>query len=160
MHPGGITGAADTGGGKAGGLGASGAAATAAAGGGGGGAGTGGTGRQPNAKVETSGYMRFRDEFDPDYDGDAEQPIANLDFLETDTPELVSAKVRMLQIYNERLDERERRREMIKQMGYDSCPRLLLRMWVVVLTSACGAGTLMCASYKQQRRRRRHTSAA
>ena len=64
--------------------------------------------------------MRFRDEFDPDYDGDAEHPIANLDFLETDTPELVSAKVRMLQIYNERLDERERRRELIKQMGYDS----------------------------------------
>ena len=106
--------------------------------------------------------MRFRDEFDPDYDGDAEQPIANLDFLETDTPELVSAKVRMLQIYNERLDERERRRELIKQMGHDSCPRLRLRLRLcaVVLTSGHGAGTLTCGSCKQQRRRRRHTSAA
>lgn len=120
MIPGAITSvaAADTGGGKggsgkAGGAGASGGAAAAA----GGGAAASGSGRQPNAKVETSGYMRFRDEFDPDYDGDAEHPIANLDFLETDTPELVSAKVRMLQIYNERLDERERRREVIKQMG-------------------------------------------
>lgn len=111
MHPSTATGAAvETVGGMEGGgkVGTTGTVGATAA---------GGNGRHQNAKVETSGYMRFRDEFDPEYDGDAEQPIANLDFLETDTPELVSAKIRMLQIYNERLDERERRREMIKQMG-------------------------------------------
>lgn len=78
---------------------------------------TAGGGGRNTAKVETSGYLRYRDEFDPEFDGEAELPIAHLEFLESDPPELVSAKVRMLQIYNERLEEREARRESLKKLG-------------------------------------------
>lgn len=93
------------------------AAAVAAGAAAAGAAATGTTGGRNTAKVETSGYLRYRDEFDPEFDGEAELPIANLEFLESDPPELISAKIRMLQIYNERLTEREARRESIKKLG-------------------------------------------
>eukprot|EP00892_Ulva_mutabilis_P005868 jgi/Ulvmu1/3653/UM017_0067.1 len=82
------------------------------------------SGGRNTAKVETSGYLRYRDEFDPEFDGEAELPIAQLEFLESDPPELISAKVRMLQIYNERLTERETRRESIKKLGLTDVRKL------------------------------------
>jgi hypothetical protein len=72
------------------------------------------------AKHEATGYLKLRDEFDPEYDAEAELPIADLDFLPTDTDQLRQAKLHILEIYNERLREREARREIVKEKGFAS----------------------------------------
>ena len=92
-------------------------------GGGGGGAAAAAAGRARDAiKHEATGYLKLRDEFEPEYDAEAELPIADLDFLPTDSAEVRAGKLRMLEIYNERLKERERRREIVKAKG--CAPRL------------------------------------
>lgn len=50
--------------------------------------------RVQHNKQEVTGYLACRDEFDPEYDGDAELPIAELDFLASDSPEMRAMKVR------------------------------------------------------------------
>ena len=45
-----------------------------------------------------------------EYDNDAELPLAEMDFGPGDTPEEYAIKARMLLIYNERLNERARRK--------------------------------------------------
>lgn len=81
--------------------------------------------RQQHSKQEISGYIPRRDEFDPEYDADAELPIAELEFLSTDSEELTAAKVKQLQIYNGRLHEREARRTFIKAHGLTDVRRLI-----------------------------------
>ena len=55
---------------------------------------------------EITGYNVKRNEFDPDYDIDAELPLAEMEFRENDTEEDVKMKLRMIEIYNSRLQER------------------------------------------------------
>ncbi|XP_010540843.1 PREDICTED: transcriptional adapter ADA2b isoform X2 [Tarenaya hassleriana] len=66
-----------------------------------------------NSLVELSNYNQKRQEFDPEYDNDAEQLLAEMEFKETDTPEEHELKLRVLRIYSKRLDERKRRKEFI-----------------------------------------------
>ncbi|XP_023635197.1 transcriptional adapter ADA2b isoform X2 [Capsella rubella] len=66
-----------------------------------------------NTLVEMSNYNQKREEFDPEYDNDAEQLLAEMEFKETDTPEEHELKLRVLRIYSKRLDERKRRKEFI-----------------------------------------------
>ncbi|PIA58229.1 hypothetical protein AQUCO_00500284v1 [Aquilegia coerulea] len=63
--------------------------------------------------LELSGYNPKRNEFDPEYDIDAEKLIANLEFKDTDTEAEHELKLRMLHIYNRRLDERKRRKDFV-----------------------------------------------
>ncbi|KAF5201996.1 Transcriptional adapter [Thalictrum thalictroides] len=63
--------------------------------------------------LELSGYNPKRNEFDPEYDIDAEKSIANLEFKDTDTEAEHELKLRMLHIYNSRIDERKRRKDFI-----------------------------------------------
>lgn len=51
------------------------------------------------------GWHAKRFEFEPEWDNDAEASIAEIEFKETDTPEEEAAKLRLLEIYNKRLDE-------------------------------------------------------
>lgn len=53
----------------------------------------------------SAGWHAKRFEFEPEWDNDAEVSIAEIEFKETDSPEEVQAKLRMLEIYNKRLDE-------------------------------------------------------
>ena len=53
--------------------------------------------------VELSGYNAKRKEFDPEYDNDAEQLLADMDFKEADTEEEHELKLRVLRIYSKRL---------------------------------------------------------
>ena len=62
---------------------------------------------------EITGYNVKRNEFDPDYDIDAELPLAEMEFRENDTEEDVKMKLRMIEIYNSRLQERARRKQFI-----------------------------------------------
>lgn len=63
--------------------------------------------------VELSGYNPKRLEFDPEYDNDAEQLLADMEFKDTDTEEESEIKMRILRIYGKRLDERKRRKDFI-----------------------------------------------
>ncbi|GLU20597.1 hypothetical protein SLE2022_367880 [Rubroshorea leprosula] len=63
--------------------------------------------------MELSGYNPKRQEFDPEYDNDAEQLLAEMEFKETDTEEEHELKLRVLRIYSKRLDERKRRKDFI-----------------------------------------------
>lgn len=55
-----------------------------------------------NSLVELSNYNQKREEFDPEYDNDAEQLLAEMEFKETDTPEEHELKLRVLRIYSKR----------------------------------------------------------
>lgn len=49
--------------------------------------------------MELSGYNPKRQEFDPEYDNDAEHLLADMEFKETDTEEERELKLRVLHIY-------------------------------------------------------------
>ncbi|KAM7525300.1 hypothetical protein LguiA_015202 [Lonicera macranthoides] len=63
--------------------------------------------------MDISGYNPKRQEFDPEYDNDAEQLLADMEFKEADTEEERELKLRVLRIYSKRLDERKRRKDFI-----------------------------------------------
>ncbi|XP_068668217.1 transcriptional adapter ADA2-like isoform X1 [Aristolochia californica] len=69
--------------------------------------------------TDLSGYNPKRQEFDPEYDNDAEQPLAEMEFKDNDSETDRELKLRVLHIYLSRqvlsmmLDERKRRKEFI-----------------------------------------------
>ncbi|KAE9599115.1 hypothetical protein Lal_00044040 [Lupinus albus] len=71
------------------------------------------SGNEGPSLVESSGYNQKRQEFDPEYDNDAEQLLAEMEFKDTDTEEERELKLRVLRIYGKRLDERKRRKDFI-----------------------------------------------
>ena len=52
--------------------------------------------------AEQSGYNPRRHEFDPEYDADAEQSLAEMEFKETDSEADRELKLRVLHIYYSR----------------------------------------------------------
>ena len=66
---------------------------------------------------ELTGYNVKRNEFDPEYDVDAELPLAEMEFRDSDTDLDRKLKLRMLEIYNHRLAERARRKQFIIDRG-------------------------------------------
>ncbi|KAL6495063.1 Transcriptional adapter ADA2b [Orobanche gracilis] len=62
---------------------------------------------------ELSGYNSKRQEFEVEYDNDAEQLLADMEFKATDTDAEHELKLRVLHIYSKRLDERKRRKDFI-----------------------------------------------
>ncbi|XP_071904425.1 transcriptional adapter ADA2-like isoform X1 [Coffea arabica] len=63
--------------------------------------------------TEVSGYNSKRQEFEVEYDNDAEQLLADMEFKDTDTDAERELKLRVLRIYSKRLDERKRRKDFI-----------------------------------------------
>ncbi|XP_074307787.1 transcriptional adapter ADA2-like isoform X2 [Silene latifolia] len=63
--------------------------------------------------TDVSGYNPKRQEFEIEYDNDAEQLLADMEFKETDTEAERELKLRVLKIYNRRLDERKRLKDFI-----------------------------------------------
>ncbi|KAL8506924.1 hypothetical protein ACS0TY_017714 [Phlomoides rotata] len=63
--------------------------------------------------LELSGYNSKRHEFDIEYDNDAEQLLADMEFKDADTSAEREMKIRVLRIYSKRLDERKRRKDFI-----------------------------------------------
>lgn len=63
--------------------------------------------------TELSGYNFKRQEFEVEYDNDAEQLLADMEFKEADTDAERELKLRVLRIYSKRLDERKRRKDFI-----------------------------------------------
>nr|POF06019.1 transcriptional adapter ada2 [Quercus suber] len=63
--------------------------------------------------TELSGYNFKRQEFEIEYDNDAEQILADMEFKNTDSAADRKLKLRVLRIYSKRLDERKRRKDFI-----------------------------------------------
>ncbi|KAL6140284.1 hypothetical protein ACLB2K_058584 [Fragaria x ananassa] len=61
--------------------------------------------------TELSGYNYKRQEFEIEYDNDAEQMLADMEFHDTDTDR--ELKLRVLHVYGKRLDERKRRKDFL-----------------------------------------------
>ena len=59
-------------------------------------------GNEGSSLVELSGYNPKRQEFDPEYDNDAEQLLADMEFKDADTEEERELKLRVLRIYSKR----------------------------------------------------------
>lgn len=60
---------------------------------------------------ELAGYMPRRGDFDVEWDNDAENILADMEFSSSDPPMERALKLQVLEIYNEKLDERERRKQ-------------------------------------------------
>ncbi|XP_057431057.1 transcriptional adapter ADA2a [Lotus japonicus] len=71
--------------------------------------------------TEFSGYNFKREEFEIEYDNDAEQVLADMEFKDTDTEAECETKLRVLHIYSKRLDERKRRKNFILERNL-LCP--------------------------------------
>ncbi|CAM8949951.1 unnamed protein product [Rhodiola kirilowii] len=67
--------------------------------------------------TEVNGYNFKRQEFEVEYDNDAEQLLTDMEFKETDTAVEKELKLRVLHIYWKRLDERKRRKEFVLERG-------------------------------------------
>lgn len=67
---------------------------------------------RPSMK-ELSGYNFKRQEFEIEYDNDAEHLLADMEFNKNDTDAERELKLRVLRIYGKRLDERKRRKDFI-----------------------------------------------
>ncbi|XAR55266.1 hypothetical protein NMG60_11035293 [Bertholletia excelsa] len=63
--------------------------------------------------TELTSYNFKRQEFEIEYDNDAEQLLADMEFKDTDTDAEHELKLRVLRIYSKRLDERKRRKDFI-----------------------------------------------
>lgn len=74
---------------------------------------------QPSAPVNSdlAGYMPMRGEFEAEYDNTAEFIIKDLSFDDDDTSEEREAKLKLLEIYNWKLDRRAERRKFVLERG-------------------------------------------
>eukprot|EP00252_Welwitschia_mirabilis_P026515 TRINITY_DN8728_c0_g1_i1.p1 TRINITY_DN8728_c0_g1~~TRINITY_DN8728_c0_g1_i1.p1 ORF type:complete len:589 (-),score=136.18 TRINITY_DN8728_c0_g1_i1:409-2175(-) len=71
------------------------------------------SGEEGESLLELSGYNPKRQEFDPEYDVEAEKVLAEMEFKDNDSEMDRELKLRMLRIYLSRLDERKRRNKFI-----------------------------------------------
>ena len=63
--------------------------------------------------AELVGFMPRRGDFDIEHENEAEVAIAEMEFLETDTEQEKQLKMKVLQIYYEKQNEREKRKQFI-----------------------------------------------
>uniref|UniRef100_A0A5B7BM05 Transcriptional adapter n=1 Tax=Davidia involucrata TaxID=16924 RepID=A0A5B7BM05_DAVIN len=71
------------------------------------------SGDEGPSMTELSGYNSKRQEFEIEYDNDAEQLLADMEFKDSDNDAERELKLRVLRIYSKRLDERKRRKDFI-----------------------------------------------
>ena len=67
--------------------------------------------------AELAGYMPLRGDFDVEHDNDAELILADMEFNDDDHPTERELKLRIIDIYNGKLDERERRKKFVIERG-------------------------------------------
>ncbi|CDR94592.1 ADA2-like protein, putative [Babesia bigemina] len=72
---------------------------------------------KPANKPQVVGYWPLRGDFDIEYDNDAELILADMEFRPEDTPEQIELKLKVIEIYNSKLDERIYRKKIIISRG-------------------------------------------
>lgn len=80
------------------------------------------------ANHEIGGFMPAREEFEYEFDNDAETTVKEMVFDENDTPEDITLKTTILNIYNTALDRRIERKKFLKDRGITHDFRKLLSM--------------------------------
>jgi transcriptional adapter 2-alpha len=66
---------------------------------------------------ELAGLMPRRGDFDIEWDNDAENVLADMEFTMSDSPQERELKIKVIQIYNSKLDERDRRKTFLLSRG-------------------------------------------
>ncbi|TMW64388.1 hypothetical protein Poli38472_013010 [Pythium oligandrum] len=66
---------------------------------------------------ELAGYMPLRGDFDVEYENEAELILADMEFSEDDHPTERELKLKVIEIYNAKLDERARRKKFVVERG-------------------------------------------
>lgn len=64
-----------------------------------------------------AGYMPRRGDFDMEWENDAEAIIADMEFSPNDLPQDRQLKIQIIDMYNAKLDERERRKQFLVSRG-------------------------------------------
>ena len=76
--------------------------------------------QQRNAALpggDLPGYLPLREDFDVEFDNDAENILADLEFADDDHPSEKELKIQIVQIYNKKLDERNLRKRFAIDRG-------------------------------------------
>ena len=73
--------------------------------------------RAEGNQAEITGYNVKRDDFEPEYDNDAEVALAELEIRNEDSPTEREVKLEMLRIYHKRQRERYERRQFVLDRG-------------------------------------------
>ncbi|DAZ98929.1 TPA: LOW QUALITY PROTEIN: hypothetical protein N0F65_001368 [Lagenidium giganteum] len=71
----------------------------------------------PASGSDLAGYMPLRGDFDVEYDNEAELILADMEFSPDDHATERELKLKVLEIYNCKLDERERRKKFVVERG-------------------------------------------
>ncbi|KAE9045135.1 hypothetical protein PR003_g2629 [Phytophthora rubi] len=70
-----------------------------------------------NGPSQLAGYMPLRGDFDVEYDNEAEVILADMEFSETDHPAERELKLKVIQIYNQKLEKRIERKKFVVERG-------------------------------------------
>ena len=79
--------------------------------------------KQPLPGSDLQGFMPLRQDFDVEYENDAELPLADMEMDDMcgvtvkDHPFEKALKMAVIKIYNDKLDERERRKKLVIDLG-------------------------------------------
>lgn len=68
--------------------------------------------------ADLPGYMPLREDFDVEYENDAEVMLADMDFSPDDHPSEIELKLQVIRIYNTKLAERDRRKRFVIDRGF------------------------------------------
>ncbi|KAI9914682.1 hypothetical protein PsorP6_007669 [Peronosclerospora sorghi] len=66
---------------------------------------------------QLAGYMPLRGDFDVEYDNEAEVILADMEFSESDQPAERELKLKVIQIYNRKLEKRMERKKFVVERG-------------------------------------------
>lgn len=73
--------------------------------------------RERSAPSQLAGYMPLRGDFDVEYDNEAELILADMEFTGDEHPSEHALKLQVIEIYNQKLTERERRKKFVVERG-------------------------------------------
>lgn len=67
--------------------------------------------------AEIAGYMPLREDFDTEHNNDAEQLLVDMEFSADDHPSERAMKLKVIEIYNQKLTERDERKKFVIDRG-------------------------------------------
>ena len=67
--------------------------------------------------AEIAGYMPLREDFDTEHNNDAEQLLVDMEFSPDDHPSERLMKLKVIELYNQKLTERDERKKIVISRG-------------------------------------------
>jgi transcriptional adapter 2-alpha len=77
----------------------------------------------PHEGADLPGFMPLREDFDVEYENDAENLLADMEFSPDDHPSERELKLQIVRIYNLKLAERDRRKRFVIERGLVDCKK-------------------------------------